>query len=90
MLNAPKDKDNKEAAEALAAHLDNPGAWPLERDDKCEYVRFGLPRLPIWLNFSPETQTATANQVCPRVLACSLARLMARMAGALVRLARWG
>ena len=30
-----------------------PGAWPLDRADGY-YTRFGMPRLPIWLQFQPE------------------------------------
>ena len=53
-VNAPKDKDNKEAGEALAMELDNPGAWPLARNENRTYTRFGMPMLPVWLNFMPE------------------------------------
>ena len=43
--NGPKDKDNKEAAEAMAVELDNPGAWPLKRN---EQVVFPVPALVAW------------------------------------------
>jgi len=51
-----KDKDKEDDDdEALPAVYDLPctGAWPLERLDG-EYTRFGLPPLPLWLEFRPE------------------------------------
>ena len=58
----PKDKkdaadagDGEESGEAMVANFDLPcaGAWPLERVDG-EYTKFGLPPLPLWLEFTPE------------------------------------
>jgi len=54
-----KDKDSpndpEETDEANGTfELPCPGAWPLERSGEGEYTKFGLPRLPIWLNFRYE------------------------------------
>lgn len=54
-----KDKDNQnepdESEEAMGTfELGCPGAWPLERSEEGEYTKFGLPKLPIWLNFRYE------------------------------------
>ena len=47
--------DNEESGEAMVANFDLPcvGAWPLERVDG-QYTKFGLPPLPMWLEFKPE------------------------------------
>ena len=58
----PRDKkdaadagDGEENGEAMVANFDLPcvGAWPLARVDG-EYTKFGLPPLPLWLEFKPE------------------------------------
>jgi len=52
----PKEKGEGAADdEAMVSTFDLafPGAWPLERIDG-NYTRFGMPRLPVWLQFQPE------------------------------------
>lgn len=58
----PKDKkdagdagDGDETGDAIVANFDLAcmGAWPLAREGG-EYTKFGLPPLPLWLEFRPE------------------------------------
>lgn len=46
-------EENDESAMG-SFELNCPGAWPLERNEDGEYTKFGLPKLPIWLNFRYE------------------------------------
>lgn len=59
-FNKPKGKDREcddddDGGDALMAVFDLPcvGAWPLEREDGW-YTKFGMPPLPLWLEFRPE------------------------------------
>ena len=50
-----RERDDDDGGDALMAVFDLPsvGAWPLERANG-EYTKFGLPPLPLWLDFRPE------------------------------------
>ena len=58
----PKSKEEKQdnpddidEAPVTSFQLDCAGAWPLERSEEGLYCKFGLPPLPLWLSFCPET-----------------------------------
>ena len=47
------DEDAEGESTFTVYKLDCAGGWPLARDHGA-YTRFGLPRLPLWLDFEPE------------------------------------
>lgn len=50
----PGEEDPDGEASYHMYRLNCPGGWPLERDERRRYSRFGMPRLPLWLAFEPE------------------------------------
>jgi hypothetical protein len=65
-LNKPKGKkkddepeEEEEGEAAAVATLSCPGAWPLASDGEA-FTLWGMPRLPLWLEFRPEANPDSA------------------------------
>lgn len=52
-----KDEEDEEAAEEDEVDLVSPGGWPLSKDRNGRFCQWGLPPLPIFLDFDPNFNT---------------------------------